>query len=134
MAEKLTNREKLQIKPVPMTSQDPLVRRQNINEVPLGYTEQEAMAEAVRCLFCKNPPCMKGCPVSVDIPGFIALVAEGKFHEAAVRIKQTNILPAVCGRVCPQEEQCEAHCMVAKSHKSTDMSVKIGRLERFVAD
>ncbi|HOE82690.1 MAG TPA: NADPH-dependent glutamate synthase [Myxococcota bacterium] len=134
MAEKLTNREKLQIKPVPMTSQDPLVRRQNINEVPLGYTEQEAMAEAVRCLFCKNPPCMKGCPVSVDIPGFIALVAEGKFHEAALRIKQTNILPAVCGRVCPQEEQCEAHCMVAKSHKSTDMSVKIGRLERFVAD
>ncbi len=134
MAEKLSNREKLKIAPIPMAEQSPSARRGNIQEVPLGYTEAEALAEAQRCLICKNAPCVKGCPVSVDIPGFIELVAEGRFHEAAVRIKQTNCLPAVCGRVCPQEEQCQVVCMVAKSHKDTAQSVQVGKLERFVAD
>jgi len=134
VAEKLTPRERLAIEPVPMREQDPAVRRHNINEVPFGYSPDEAMREAQRCLLCKNRPCVGGCPVSVDIPGFIGMVAEGRFHDAALRIKETNCLPAVCGRVCPQEEQCQAVCTVAKSHKDPARSVQIGKLERFVAD
>ncbi len=134
MAEPLTNRQRLQIPPTPMAEQSPQERRRNIREVPLGYTPEQAMAEAQRCLMCKNPPCVAGCPVSVDIPGFIRLVAEGKFHEAAVKIKETNCLPAVCGRVCPQEDQCQVVCMVAKAQKDTAKSLQIGKLERFVAD
>ncbi|HNZ02585.1 MAG TPA: NADPH-dependent glutamate synthase [Myxococcota bacterium] len=117
-----------------MREQDPSVRRHNINEVPLGYSPEEAMREASRCLLCRNRPCVSGCPVAVDIPGFIEMVSDGRFHEAASRIKETNCLPAVCGRVCPQEEQCQAVCTVAKSHKNPEMSVQIGKLERFVAD
>jgi len=109
-------------------------RRRNIQEVPTGYTEEMAQLEASRCLLCKTSPCVKGCPVAVDIPRFIHLVAEGKFHEAAMAVKETNVLPAVCGRVCPQEDQCQALCTVTKSHKDIHQSVKIGNLERFVAD
>jgi glutamate synthase (NADPH) small chain len=134
MAEPLSNKQRLAIPPTPMTEQVAAVRRHNIQEVPLGYTPEQAMEEAKRCLMCKNKPCVAGCPVSVDIPGFIALVAEGKFHEAAQCILATNCLPAVCGRVCPQEDQCQVVCMVAKAHKALGQSVQIGKLERFVAD
>ena len=134
MAERLTPRERLAIEPVPMREQDPAVRRRNISEVPYGYSPEEAMREAQRCLLCKTKPCVAGCPVAVDIPGFIGLVSEGRFHEAAELIRTTNCLPAVCGRVCPQEEQCQAVCTVAKSRKDAAKSVQIGKLERFVAD
>ncbi|ABO49606.1 sulfide dehydrogenase (flavoprotein) subunit SudA [Desulforamulus reducens MI-1] len=114
----------------PMPHQDPKVRAKNFDEVALGYTEELALAEAERCLKCKNPMCMKGCPVSVDIPEFIAHVKERKYEEAAKVIKRTNALPAVCGRVCPQENQCEKFCIVGKKNEP----VAIGRLERFVGD
>ncbi|MCL4441086.1 MAG: FAD-dependent oxidoreductase, partial [Firmicutes bacterium] len=114
----------------PMPHQDPQVRAKNFDEVALGYTEELAVAEAERCLNCKKPFCKQGCPVSVDIPEFIALVKERKFDEAAKVIKRTNALPAVCGRVCPQEHQCEKFCVVGKKNEP----VGIGRLERFVGD
>lgn len=130
----LTQKERLKLEPVPMPEQPPEVRRRNIQEVPLGYTPEMAMAEAERCLLCKKPPCVKGCPVEVDIPRFISLVRQGKFHEAATVIKETNVLPAICGRVCPQEDQCQKVCTVTLAHKDIHKSVKIGYLERFVAD
>lgn len=114
----------------PMPEQPPEQRITNFDEVPLGYTPEQAIAEAGRCMQCKKPVCVTGCPVAVDIPGFIALVKEGKFAEAARKIKETNVLPAVCGRVCPQEDQCEALCVLGKKGEP----VAIGRLERFVAD
>lgn len=115
---------------VPMPEQEPNVRNKNFLEVALGYTEQMAMEEAQRCLDCKNKPCVAGCPVNVKIPEFVQLVAQGKFEEAYNKIKETNNLPAICGRVCPQESQCEQLCVRAKKGES----VAIGRLERFVAD
>ncbi len=114
----------------PMPEQAPDVRNKNFEEVTLGYTAEMAIEEAQRCLNCKNKPCMTGCPVQVKIPEFIALVAEGKFLEAAAKIKETSALPAVCGRVCPQESQCECHCVRGIKGEA----VAIGRLERFVAD
>ena len=114
----------------PMPSQEPNVRNKNFEEVALGYTEAQALDEAQRCLNCKNKPCVSGCPVGVKIPEFIALVAEGKFLEAAAKIKETSSLPAVCGRVCPQESQCECKCVRGIKGEP----VAIGRLERFVAD
>lgn len=116
--------------PVVMPEQDPGERRKNFTEVPLGLTEDLAKQEASRCLQCKNPKCVEGCPVQVKIPDFIKLISEGKFAESARKIKETNALPAVCGRVCPQEEQCEQACILAKKGNP----VKIGYLERFVAD
>jgi glutamate synthase (NADPH/NADH) small chain len=113
-----------------MQEQDPKVRVKNFSEVPLGYTEAEAVAEAKRCLQCKKPLCVEGCPVNVKIPEFIKLVAEGKFLEAARKIKETNALPAICGRVCPQETQCEIKCILGKK----GLPVAVGNLERFVAD
>ena len=113
-----------------MPEQDPLVRNKNFYEVSLGYTEEMAIAEAKRCLNCKNKPCVSGCPVNVKIPEFISLVAEGKFIDAYKVINETNSLPAVCGRVCPQESQCEGKCIRGIKGES----VGIGRLERFVAD
>ena len=113
-----------------MPEQDPIVRAGNFEEVALGYTAEMAMDEAKRCLNCKNPACRTGCPVSVRIPEFIAKVAEGEFEAAYDIITSTNSLPAVCGRVCPQEKQCESKCV--RSLKGE--SVAIGRLERFVAD
>lgn len=114
----------------PMPSQDPLVRNKNFKEVALGYSAETAVEEAKRCLNCKNRPCVEGCPVNVMIPEFIALVSEGKFEEAYQVINRTSSLPAVCGRVCPQETQCEGKC----TRGIKGEPVGIGRLERFVAD
>ena len=114
----------------PMPSQDPNVRNKNFQEVALGYTEEQALDEAQRCLNCKNKPCMTGCPVMVHIPEFIAEVAKGNFEEAYQIISNTSALPAVCGRVCLQENQCEKYCVRGKKGEP----VGIGRLERFVAD
>lgn len=105
-------------------------RRHNFEEVPLGYTEAVAMAEASRCIMCKKPGCVQGCPVNIDIPGFVKLIQAGKFVEAAARLKLQSALPAVCGRVCPQETQCEAKCALGVKGDA----VSIGRLERFAAD
>ena len=114
----------------PMPEQAPDVRNKNFEEVSLGYTEEMAIEEAKRCLRCKNPLCVQGCPVNVKIPEFIALVAEGKFEEAYRKIRETNALPAVSGRVCPQERQCESKCIRGIKGEP----VAIGRLERFCAD
>ncbi|MBQ1328579.1 MAG: NADPH-dependent glutamate synthase [Eubacterium sp.] len=114
----------------PMPSQDPDVRNKNFKEVALGYTEEQAKDEAARCLNCKNKPCVSGCPVEVNIPAFIAEVAAGNFEEAYQIISLSSSLPAVCGRVCPQESQCEKNCVRGIKGEP----VAIGRLERFVAD
>lgn len=115
---------------VPMPEQEPTVRARNFEEVPLGYTPDHALREAGRCLQCKKPACRKGCPVQVYIPDFIAQIGEGNFQRAAEILKEKNSLPAVCGRVCPQESQCEIYCVVGKQGEP----VAIGRLERFAAD
>lgn len=114
----------------PMPEQAPDIRNKNFEEVALGYTEKIALDEAQRCLHCKNSPCVSGCPVNVHIPDFIAKVAAGDYEGAYEEIKRTNSLPAVCGRVCPQENQCEGKCVRGKNGEP----VGIGRLERFVAD
>jgi len=114
----------------PMPERPAEERVQDFDEVPLGYTEEMAVAEAGRCLQCKRPMCVEGCPVKVKIPQFLKLITERKFAEAARKIKQTNAFPAICGRVCPQESQCELTCVLAKRGEP----IAIGRLERFVAD
>jgi glutamate synthase (NADPH/NADH) small chain len=126
----LSPKERMKIPRQKMPEQKPEVRAHNFEEVPLGFDQQVAMLEAARCLECRNPKCVGGCPVEIDIPQFIAQVADGDFRAAAKTLKQSNSLPAVCGRVCPQEEQCENNCVLAKRGES----VGIGRLERFVAD
>lgn len=128
----LGNKERLKIKRHEMSTQHPADRILNFKEVPFGYTPEEAVEEAKRCIQCKNPYCIDGCPVNVDIPAFIRLIEEGDFLGAAKKIKETNSLPAICGRVCPQEDQCEKVCTIGK-RKDTP-SVAIGNLERFVAD
>jgi len=130
----LTVKERLAIPQMDMPSQDPQVRRSNQGEVAIGYSEEQVRVEALRCLDCKTAPCIKGCPVSINIPGFVRLAAEGKFQESIDIIKQSSLLPAVCGRVCPQETQCMETCTVGKSLKDPMKSVAIGRIERFVAD
>jgi len=125
--------DKVKKQPVPrqsMPEQEADVRRRNFEEVPLGYSKEVAVTEARRCLQCKKPGCVAGCPVQVDIPGFIQLVADEKFTDAARNLWTKNSLPAVCGRVCPQEIQCEGKCILAKKGDS----VAIGNLERFAAD
>jgi glutamate synthase (NADPH) small chain len=114
----------------PMREQDPKVRAHNFEEVPYGYTPEEAVEEAKRCLVCKKPGCVKGCPVNINIPGFIGQIALGNFWEAMKVMKQTNTLPAICGRVCPQESQCEGQCVLGKKNEP----VAVGNLERFIAD
>jgi len=114
----------------PMREQPPQERVRNYDEVPFGYSPEEAVLEAKRCLMCKKPKCIEGCPVEIDIPGFINFIAEEQFREGVNRLKEKNILPAVCGRVCPQEEQCEKKCIVGVKNEP----VGIGRLERFLAD
>ncbi len=114
----------------PMPEQDAHARAKNFESVTLGYTMEQAVVEATRCIQCKKPYCIGGCPVAIDIPGFIQLVKDKEFLKAAQLVKRTNLLPAVCGRVCPQEEQCEAVCVLGKKQDP----VAIGRLERFVAD
>ncbi|MDE6124381.1 MAG: NADPH-dependent glutamate synthase, partial [Eubacterium sp.] len=114
----------------PMPNQEPLVRNKNFKEVSLGYDAETAIAEAKRCLNCKNKPCISGCPVNISIPEFIEYVAAGDFERAYEVINRTSALPAVCGRVCPQERQCESKCVRGIKGEA----VSIGRLERFVAD
>ena len=113
-----------------MPEQEPNVRRRNFDEVPFGYSKELAIKEAERCLQCKKPTCISGCPVSIDIPGFIKLIKEGEFTKSIRKLWEKNSLPAVCGRVCPQEDQCEGVCILAKKEEP----VAIGNLERFVAD
>ena len=120
----------MSLKKNPMPHQDPDVRNKNFDEVALGYTEEQAIDEAKRCLNCKNMPCVGGCPVKIKIPEFIANVAKGDFEEAYRVISESSSLPAVCGRVCPQESQCEQRCVRGIKGEP----VAIGRLERFVAD
>lgn len=126
----ITNKERLAIPRQPMPAQDPNVRNRNFREVNLGYTPELARQEALRCIQCKDPVCIAGCPVNIKIDEFIKLVAEGDFLGAAKKVKEDNVLPAVCGRVCPQEDQCEKACVIGKKHQP----VAIGNLERFVAD
>jgi glutamate synthase (NADPH/NADH) small chain len=132
--EKLSPRDRLAIPAQEMPAQDPLVRGKNVSEVALGYGEGQARLEAERCLACKNEPCVKGCPVQVPIPRFITAIQQGDFKAAVDIIKETNLLPAVCGRVCPQEKQCQLECTLGKSLKDVNKAVAIGRLERFAAD
>ncbi len=124
------NKGKVVPQKYPMPLQPPELRVKNFSEVALGYTEELAVKEASRCLQCKNAPCRQGCPVEVDIPAFVKLAAERDFAEAIQKIKEKNALPAVCGRVCPQENQCEKYCTLGKKYEP----VAIGRLERFCAD
>jgi len=114
----------------PMPKQEPFERIKNFDEVALGYTPELAREEAARCLACKNPRCVEGCPVGIDIPRFVQCIVEGDFDRGIRAIKERNALPAVCGRVCPQEDQCEKVCVLGKKHEA----VSIGRLERFLAD
>ena len=117
-------------KRIDMPSQDPAERRRNFQEVALGYSPEEAVEEASRCIHCPKQPCVAGCPVEIDIPSFLKLIAEEKFGEAAAKIKEKNSLPAICGRVCPQENQCEGVCTLGKRGEP----IAIGALERFAAD
>jgi glutamate synthase (NADPH/NADH) small chain len=126
--------DRYKIPPQDMPAQDPAKRRANVNEVATGYTETQARLEAMRCLQCKNAPCIKGCPVQIRIQDFISAIADGDFNKALAIIKENSLLPAVCGRVCPQEVQCQLECTVGKKFKDVDKAVSIGRLERFAAD
>ncbi|MEM2939159.1 MAG: NADPH-dependent glutamate synthase [Candidatus Bathyarchaeia archaeon] len=118
------------LKAVPMPKQPIHIRIRNFDEVALGYNEEQALMEAERCLQCANPQCVLGCPVEINIPAFIKLLRDGKFREAILKIKEKNNLPAICGRVCPQEDQCQKNCLLSKRGDP----VQIGRLERFLAD
>lgn len=131
---KLTPADRYKIPPQDMPAQDAVKRKGNVNEVATGYTETHARLEAMRCLQCKNAPCIKGCPVRIRIKDFIAAIADGDFKKALAIIKENSLLPAVCGRVCPQEVQCQQTCTVGLKFKDTAKAVSIGRLERFVAD
>jgi glutamate synthase (NADPH/NADH) small chain len=133
-SEGLKPAERYEIPPQDIPEQDPLERRSNVSEVALGYTETQARLEAMRCLQCKKMPCIKGCPVAIRIRDFIAAIAEGDYDEALAIIKENSLLPAVCGRVCPQEVQCQETCTVGAKFKDPTKSVSIGRLERYVAD
>lgn len=134
LPEVLGPKDRLQIPVCPMPSQEPEVRCHNMQEVALGYGEDQAVLEARRCLQCKNKPCTALCPVGIDIPRFVGFVAERRFKEALDVILESSLLPSICGRVCPQENQCQKNCTVGRSHKDIDQAVAIGRLERFVAD
>jgi len=123
-------KEKQKVSRQKMPEQEPEVRAKNFKEVPFGYTPELAQLESSRCLQCKKPKCIEGCPVEIDIPAFVKLISEGDYTGAARKLKERNSLPAVCGRVCPQEDQCEKLCIVGKK----DEPVAVGRLERFAAD
>ncbi len=130
----LKPKERLAIPPQDMPQQDPAVRRSNVSEVAQGYTEEQARIEAMRCLQCRNAPCVQGCPVQINIRDFVGAIAKGEYGKALAIIKESSLLPAVCGRVCPQEVQCQEKCTVGLSLKDVSKAVSIGRLERFVAD
>jgi len=131
---KLTPADRYKIPPQDMPEQDPITRRGNVNEVATGYTETQARLEAMRCLQCKKTPCINGCPVRIRIRDFIYAIADGHYQKALDIIKENSLLPAVCGRVCPQEVQCQQTCTVGLKFKDPTKAVSIGRLERFVAD
>ncbi len=131
---KLTAKMRADIPVQEMPAQDPMVRITNMEEVNTGYTESQVKVEAMRCLQCKNKPCIQGCPVGIDIPAFIAKAAEGDFAGANAVIKESSLLPSICGRVCPQESQCQLTCTVGKMQKDVNKAVSIGRIERYVAD
>ena len=130
----LSPRDRAQVPLQEMPSQAPEVRVCNMEEVALGYTDNQVRVEAMRCLQCKNEPCIAGCPVSIDIPAFIAEAAKGNYGKSVEIIKESSLLPSICGRVCPQEAQCQKFCTVGKMHKDVEQSVSIGRIERYVAD
>ena len=130
----LSPKDRMAIPPQEMPTQAPDVRCRNMDEVATGYSAEQARLEAMRCLQCKNAPCMQGCPVRIRIPDFLKAAAEGRFDEAVAVIRESSLLPAVCGRVCPQESQCQASCTLGKALKDTDKAVAIGRVERYVAD
>lgn len=130
----LSPKERLAVPAQEMPAQDPTARAKNMGEVALGYSAEQARIEASRCLQCKTAPCVSGCPVSIDIPRFLGLAADGRFADALGVIREASLLPAICGRVCPQESQCQAPCTVGKSLKNPLLSVAIGRVERYVAD
>ncbi|MDZ7795048.1 MAG: NADPH-dependent glutamate synthase [Spirochaetia bacterium] len=130
----LKNKDRLKLPPQDMPNQNPLERIQNMNEVATGYFEPQVRVEAARCLQCKNAPCIQGCPVEINIPAFLKAAEEGDFDKSVKIIKESSLLPAICGRVCPQETQCQATCTVGKAKKDPLKSVSIGRIERYVAD
>ena len=130
----ITPKERRTIPLQEMPAQNPQIRKSNMEEVALGYTENQVKLEAMRCLQCKNAPCIAGCPVAIDIPAFIKSAAEGDFKKSIHIIKESSSLPAICGRVCPQESQCMATCTVGKVEKDIMKSVQIGRIERYAAD
>ncbi len=132
--DQLKPKERMAIPPQEMPLQDPKERSHNFNEVALGYNAEQARIEALRCLKCPKAPCVNGCPVRINIPAFVEKIADGDFQGAINIIKQNSLLPAVCGRVCPQEVQCQEPCTLGKALKNTEHAVSIGRLERFVAD
>lgn len=133
-AEPLKMKDKMAIPAQPMPQLEPSYRARVMEEVACGYTEAQAVVEANRCLACKKPFCVESCPVHINIPAFIAEIAKGDFKAAIAKIKETSLLPAICGRVCPQERQCQMNCTVGKTHKDVNQAVAIGRLERFAAD
>jgi len=132
--EPMKAKDRMAIPPQEMPCQPASERIRNFNEVALGYTVEQARVEAERCLQCKNAPCVEGCPVRIRIPQFIKAIAEQDFAKAIGIIKENSLLPAICGRVCPQEVQCQDPCTLGKSLKNVDKAVSIGRLERFVSD
>lgn len=127
-------KERMAIPAQEMPSQPPQLRIRNFNEVALGYTAEQVRVEAARCMQCKTAPCVAGCPVRIKIPEFIKAAADGDFAKSIAIIKESSVLPAVCGRVCPQESQCQEPCTLGKSLKDVEKAVSIGRIERFVAD
>lgn len=134
LPENLSVKDRLNIPMQDMPSQDPEVRKHNMKEVAVGYSEEQVILEANRCLQCKNKPCMQGCPVAINIPGFIEKVCQKDFDGALQVIQESSLLPAICGRVCPQENQCQKFCTVGKTKKDVEQAVAIGRIERYVAD
>lgn len=130
----MTPKERLALPPVEMPQQDPQVRARNMEEVALGYTAEMARREASRCLNCPTRPCVAGCPVKIRIPDFLAAAAAGDFKKARKILSENTLLPAVCGRVCPQERQCQKYCTVGKLLKDISKAVAIGRVERYCAD
>lgn len=132
--EPLKPKDRLKIESQEMPQQDPVLRRSNLDEVALGFTPEQARLEAMRCLQCPKEMCIADCPVAINIPKFVGHVADGDFQAAIDEIKKVSLLPSICGRVCPQESQCQMHCTIGKSKKDVNQAVAVGRLERFVAD
>jgi glutamate synthase (NADPH) small chain len=130
----LSIKERIAIPQQVMPAQEPSIRVKNMSEVTSGYFTEQALVEARRCLQCKTSPCVDGCPVRIDIPAFVKAIEEDDFQKSIDIIKKASLLPSICGRVCPQESQCQEKCTVGKSLKDVNLSVSIGRLERFVAD